>query len=89
MVYFLDVFLFVFLLQFLFYYGGNFLKALVSSFLGVVRTTFDYDFVFAISSLVSLFTFLVLLVCCFGGYFCYSFVVCRIIEFTFVYALLA
>ena len=83
------MFLFVYLLQFLFYYRSNFVKVLLSSFLRAVRATFDYEFVFAISSLVSFTTFLILLVCCFGGYFCYSFVVCSMIEFTFLYALLA
>lgn len=40
-------------------------------------------------SFISIFTFLILLTSCFGGYFCYSFCPCGIVEFTFVYAILA
>lgn len=88
-MYFLDVFIFVFVLQFLFYYSINILGVLVKNFLFAVREVFSYDYSLGIRRLVSFFTFIILLVCCFGGYFCYSFVVCSIIEFTLVYALLA
>lgn len=36
---------------------------------------------------MSFFVFIFLLLCCFFGYFCYSFCLCRIIEFTFVFSL--
>ncbi|VDM59153.1 unnamed protein product [Angiostrongylus costaricensis] len=41
------------------------------------------------SYVISLFTFVVLLLFCFGGYFTYSFCICGILEFTLLYALLA
>lgn len=40
-------------------------------------------------SLISVFTFIILLTCCFGGYFTYSFCPCGMLEFTFVYAIVA
>lgn len=50
---------------------------------------FRYDKNLPLSSFISVFTFLVLLTCCFGGYFCYSFCPCGIVEFTLTYALMA
>lgn len=57
----------------------------LSSLLGV----FSYSNLLPLRSFISVFTFLILLTCCFGGYFCYSFCPCGIPEFTFVYAILA
>nr|YP_010286278.1 ATP synthase F0 subunit 6 [Aphelenchoides medicagus]UKS08881.1 ATP synthase F0 subunit 6 [Aphelenchoides medicagus] len=88
-VYFLDVFMFVFLLQMLFFHGENFLSVLKNKFLFVVKDVFSYDLNLSLSSLISFFTFIILLTCCFGGYFCYSFCICSMPEFTLVYALLA
>lgn len=50
---------------------------------------FSYSNNLPLSSFISIFSFLVLLTCCFGGYFCYSFCPCGMPEFTFVFALLA
>lgn len=41
------------------------------------------------SYVVSIFTFVVLLFFCFGGYFSYSFCVCGMLEFTLFYSLVA
>lgn len=62
---------------------------LSSSFLKTTKEVFSYEFALPIRSLISFFTFIVLLISCYGGYFCYSFVLCSIIEFTLIYALLA
>lgn len=60
-------------------------KKFLNSLVGV----FSYRNSLPLSSFISIITFLILLTCCFGGYFCYSFCPCGIPEFTFVYALLA
>nr|YP_009058871.1 ATP synthase F0 subunit 6 [Parascaris univalens]YP_009445835.1 ATP synthase F0 subunit 6 [Parascaris equorum]AIM58802.1 ATP synthase F0 subunit 6 [Parascaris univalens]AIQ85134.1 ATP synthase F0 subunit 6 [Parascaris univalens]ATX68618.1 ATP synthase F0 subunit 6 [Parascaris equorum]BAV81426.1 ATP synthase F0 subunit 6 [Parascaris equorum] len=88
-VYFLDIFMFVFVLQFLFYLKDSLLGVLVSEFLGSLSLVFGYSGVLPLSSVISVFTFLVLLTCCFGGYFVYSFCPCGMVEFTFVYAVVA
>lgn len=41
------------------------------------------------SCVISVVIFVILLTCCFGGYFMYSFCPCGIIEFTFSYAIIA
>lgn len=81
--------MFVFVLQFLFYLKDSLLGVLVSEFLGSLSLVFGYSGVLPLSSVISVFTFLVLLTCCFGGYFVYSFCPCGIVEFTFVYAVVA
>nr|QPF22258.1 ATP synthase F0 subunit 6 [Ophidascaris sp. CYZ-2020] len=88
-VYFLDVFMFVYVLQFLFYFKGSMMSVLVSKFMSVLVMVFSYTGELPLSSVISIFTFLVLLTCCFGGYFMYSFCPCGMIEFTFVYAVVA
>lgn len=55
----------------------------------VLVMVFSYTGDLPLSSVISIFTFVVLLTCCFGGYFMYSFCPCGIIEFTFVYAVVA
>nr|YP_009312517.1 ATP synthase F0 subunit 6 [Phocanema bulbosa]AOV63268.1 ATP synthase subunit 6 [Phocanema bulbosa] len=88
-VYFLDIFMFIYVLQFLFYFKESMLSVLVKEFLGVLVTVFSYADDLPLSSIISIFTFVILLVCCFGGYFSYSFCPCGMIEFTFVYAIVA
>nr|YP_009113337.1 ATP synthase F0 subunit 6 [Anisakis berlandi]AES86020.1 ATP synthase subunit 6 [Anisakis berlandi] len=88
-VYFLDIFMFVYVLQFLFYFKESMINVLVKKFLGVLVTVFSYTEESPLSSVISIFTFIVLLTCCFGGYFSYSFCPCGMIEFTFVYAIVA
>nr|YP_009312541.1 ATP synthase F0 subunit 6 [Pseudoterranova decipiens sensu lato Germany]AOV63303.1 ATP synthase subunit 6 [Pseudoterranova decipiens sensu lato Germany] len=88
-VYFLDIFMFIYVLQFLFYFKESMLSVLVKKFLGVLVTVFSYTDDLPLSSVISIFTFVILLVCCFGGYFSYSFCPCGMIEFTFVYAVVA
>jgi len=62
---------------------------LSKNFLNSLVGVFSYSSSLPLSSFISIFTFLVLLTCCFFGYFCYSFCPCGIPEFTFTYALLA
>nr|YP_009312529.1 ATP synthase F0 subunit 6 [Pseudoterranova cattani]AOV63280.1 ATP synthase subunit 6 [Pseudoterranova cattani] len=88
-VYFLDIFMFIYVLQFLFYFKESMLSVLVKKFLGVLVTVFSYTDDPPLSSIISIFTFVIPLVCCFGGYFSYSFCPCGMIEFTFVYAIVA
>nr|AJF11565.1 ATP synthase F0 subunit 6 [Baylisascaris schroederi] len=88
-VYFLDIFMFVYILQFLFYFKESMLSVLVGKFLQSLVVVFSYTEELPLSFVVSVFTFLVLLTCCFGGYFMYSFCPCGMIEFTFVYAMVA
>nr|AET08680.1 ATP synthase subunit 6 [Contracaecum osculatum A sensu Nascetti et al. (1993)] len=88
-VYFLDIFMFIYVLQFLFYFKEGMLSVLVKKFLGSLVVVFSYDSNLPLSSVISVFTFVILLVCCFGGYFTYSFCPCGMLEFTFVYAIVA
>nr|AJF11553.1 ATP synthase F0 subunit 6 [Baylisascaris schroederi] len=88
-VYFLDIFMFVYILQFLFYFKESMLSVLVGKFLQSLVVVFSYTGELPLSFVVSVFTFLVLLTCCFGGYFMYSFCPCGMVEFTFVYAMVA
>nr|YP_009391020.1 ATP synthase F0 subunit 6 [Caenorhabditis doughertyi]ARV88285.1 ATP synthase F0 subunit 6 [Caenorhabditis doughertyi] len=88
-VYFLDIFMFVFVLQFLFYFKESMLNTLVKKFLNSLVGVFSYSNTLPLSSVISVFTFIVLLTCCFGGYFTYSFCPCGMVEFTFVYAAVA
>nr|UZP15726.1 ATP synthase F0 subunit 6 [Contracaecum sp.] len=88
-VYFLDIFMFVYVLQFLFYFKESMLSVLVKKFLGGLVVVFSYEEDLPLSSVISVFTFVILLTCCFGGYFTYSFCPCGMLEFTFVYAVVA
>nr|AET08656.1 ATP synthase subunit 6 [Contracaecum osculatum B sensu Nascetti et al. (1993)] len=88
-VYFLDIFMFIYVLQFLFYFKEGMLSVLVKKFLSSLVVVFSYDSNSPLSSVISVFTFVILLVCCFGGYFTYSFCPCGMLEFTFVYAIVA
>nr|YP_009391008.1 ATP synthase F0 subunit 6 [Caenorhabditis angaria]YP_009391092.1 ATP synthase F0 subunit 6 [Caenorhabditis castelli]ARV88260.1 ATP synthase F0 subunit 6 [Caenorhabditis angaria]ARV88356.1 ATP synthase F0 subunit 6 [Caenorhabditis castelli] len=88
-VYFLDIFMFVFVLQYLFYFKESMLNTLVKKFLNSLVGVFSYTNTLPLSSVISIFTFIVLLTCCFGGYFTYSFCPCGMVEFTFVYAAVA
>ncbi|CAL2052858.1 ATP6 (mitochondrion) [Caenorhabditis brenneri] len=88
-VYFLDIFMFVFVLQFLFYFKESMLNTLVKKFLNSLVGVFSYSNTLPLSSVISVFTFIILLTCCFGGYFTYSFCPCGMVEFTFVYAAVA
>lgn len=88
-VYFLDIFLFVFILQYLFYQKDRILNIFSKKFLKSLVEVFRYSIVLSQRSIISVFIFLILLVCCFGGYFTYSFCPCGIVEFTFFYASIA
>ena len=81
--------MFIYVLQFLFYFKESILSILVKKFMGVLVVVFSYTPELPLSSVISIFTFVVLLTCCFGGYFTYSFCPCGMIEFTFVYAVVA
>lgn len=88
-VYFLDVFIFIFVLQFLFYFKDSSFYLLKTKFLKRLSGVFSYSNTLPLSSVISVITFLILLVSCFGGYFIYSFCPCGIIEFTLIYASVA
>lgn len=88
-VYFLDIFMFIFVLQYLFYFKEGMLNTLAKKFLSRLVGVFSYSRRLPLRSVISVFTFIVLLTCCFGGYFTYSFCPCGIVEFTFVYAAVA
>lgn len=88
-VYFLDIIIFVFLLQFLFYLKDRMLNIFSKKFLTSLVDVFRYTPGLPLSRVFSVLVFLVLLVCCFGGYFTYSFCPCGILEFTFVFAIVA
>nr|BAV82606.1 ATP synthase F0 subunit 6 [Ancylostoma caninum] len=88
-VFFLDIFMFVFFLQYLLYFKESMLNTLVKKFFKGLIEVFSYTSVLPMSSVISFFTFIVLLICCFGGYFTYSFCPCGMVEFTFIYAMVA
>lgn len=79
----------MFVLQYLFYFKEGILNILVKKFLGRLVGVFSYSRSLPLRSVISVFTFIILLTCCFGGYFTYSFCPCGIVEFTFVYAAVA
>ena len=81
--------MFVFFLQYLLYFKESMLNTLVKKFFKGLIEVFSYTSVLPIRSVISFFTFIVLLICCFGGYFTYSFCPCGIVEFTFIYAMVA
>ena len=89
LLYFLDFFLFFFPLSFILFLSENSVKSFFSSFLDGTREVFSYSFQVGSRRLLSFFTFVFLLSCCFGGYFSYSFVLCGMFEFTFFYAVVA
>nr|YP_003434463.1 ATP synthase F0 subunit 6 [Mecistocirrus digitatus]ACX85088.1 ATP synthase F0 subunit 6 [Mecistocirrus digitatus] len=88
-VYFLDVFMFIYFLQYLLYFKESMFNVFIKKFFLGLKEMFSYNINLPLSSLISFFTFIVLLICCFGGYFCYSFCPCGMIEFTFIYAIVA
>lgn len=81
--------MFVFFLQYLLYFKEGILNVLVKKFFYGIVGVFSYSSMLPLSSVISFFTFIVLLICCFGGYFTYSFCPCGMVEFTFVYAIVA
>jgi len=81
--------MFVFVLQYLLYQFNGMLNSGVKRFFSSLVGVFRYVSRCPISFVISIFTFLILLLCCFGGYFTYSFCPCGIVEFTFVYAIMA
>nr|YP_010878796.1 ATP synthase F0 subunit 6 [Gnathostoma binucleatum]WHE41119.1 ATP synthase F0 subunit 6 [Gnathostoma binucleatum] len=62
---------------------------MIRKFLGVLNLVFSFEKKMPLSSVISVVTFLLLLVCCFGGYFTYSFCPCGMLEFTLIYAVVA
>lgn len=81
--------MFVFILQYLFYFKEGIISSLVKRFFSGLIGVFSYTVSLPLSSVISVVTFVVLLTCCFGGYFTYSFCPCGMVEFTFVYAAIA
>lgn len=71
------------------YFKESIINVLVKKFFSSLINVFSYSVQLPLSSVISFFTFIVLLICCFGGYFTYSFCPCGIVEFTFVYAIVA
>nr|YP_009162840.1 ATP synthase F0 subunit 6 [Gnathostoma spinigerum]AKM22105.1 ATP synthase F0 subunit 6 [Gnathostoma spinigerum] len=65
------------------------MKMLVGKFLDSLDLVFSFEKKMPMSSSISVVTFLLLLVCCFGGYFTYSFCPCGMLEFTLIYAVVA
>nr|YP_010519795.1 ATP synthase F0 subunit 6 [Zoniolaimus dendrolagi]UXP34572.1 ATP synthase F0 subunit 6 [Zoniolaimus dendrolagi] len=88
-VFFLDIFMFVFFLQYMLYFKEGMLNILVKKFFYGMIGVFSFTKILPLSSVISFFTFIILLMCCFGGYFTYSFCPCGMVEFTFVYAMVA
>nr|YP_003434085.1 ATP synthase F0 subunit 6 [Teladorsagia circumcincta]ACX85208.1 ATP synthase F0 subunit 6 [Teladorsagia circumcincta] len=88
-VFFLDIFMFVLFLQYLLYFKESMINVVVKKIFLSLIEVFSFTKKLPLSSIVSFFTFIVLLICCFGGYFTYSFCPCGMIEFTFVYAVVA
>nr|YP_009050206.1 ATP synthase F0 subunit 6 [Nematodirus spathiger]AGZ64194.1 ATP synthase F0 subunit 6 [Nematodirus spathiger] len=88
-VFFLDIFMFIFLLQYLIYFNNSMFNVFVNKFLNGLVEVFSYSKALPLSSVISFFTFVVLLICCFGGYFTYSFTPVSMVEFTFIYAVVA
>nr|AQX44523.1 ATP synthase F0 subunit 6 [Gnathostoma sp. MMS-2017] len=62
---------------------------LVWKFFDSLSLVFSFNKKMPLSGSISVVTFLLLLVCCFGGYFTYSFCPCGMLEFTLVYAVVA
>lgn len=85
----LDVFLFFFLLQYILFFGDGFIGGFFKVFLDGLSGVFSYVVFMPISYVISFFSFVLLLVFCFGGYFSYSFCICGILEFTLFYSLVA
>lgn len=81
--------MFIFVLQYLFYFKERIINCLVKNFFSSLVGVFRYTARLPLRSVISVATFVVLLTCCFGGYFTYSFCPCGIVEFTFVYAAVA
>jgi len=73
----------------IFYFKERIINVLVKKFFSGLIGVFSYRDTLPLRSVISVFTFVVLLTCCFGGYFTYSFCPCGIVEFTFVYAVVA
>lgn len=71
------------------YFKESIINVLLKKFFSSLVGVFSYTVSLPLSSVISFFTFIVLLICCFGGYFTYSFCPCGMIEFTFVYAVVA
>nr|BAV82623.1 ATP synthase F0 subunit 6 [Angiostrongylus costaricensis] len=88
-IFFLDVFMFIFLLHFVMFVNEGIVGELFKGFLFFLSGVFNYEKSYVMSYVISLFTFVVLLLFCFGGYFTYSFCICGMLEFTLLYALLA
>nr|YP_008992261.1 ATP synthase F0 subunit 6 [Bursaphelenchus xylophilus]ACV96739.1 ATP synthase F0 subunit 6 [Bursaphelenchus xylophilus] len=86
---FLDIILFIFILQFIYFLDINLLFCFVKKFLLSLNEVFSYSKSLFLSSFISCFIFLVLLTCCFGGYFSYSFCPCGMLEFTLSLALIS
>ena len=62
-------FMFVFLLQFIFYFKESILNVFSKKFLFSLVDVFSFNKGLPLSGLISVFIFLILLTCCFGGYF--------------------
>nr|YP_008994650.1 ATP synthase F0 subunit 6 [Protostrongylus rufescens]AGW80390.1 ATP synthase F0 subunit 6 [Protostrongylus rufescens] len=88
-VYFLDVLVFLFFLNYLVFVNSGLLKEFYNKFFLFLTGVYSYVFFLPMSYLISFFAFLLLLVFCFGGYFSYSFNICGMLEFTLIFSLVA
>ena len=73
----------------MFYFKDSTINMFVKKFFRALVEVFSYSVILPLRSLVSVFTFIVLLISCFGGYFTYSFCPCGILNFTLVYSFVA
>lgn len=65
------------------------LNIFTKKFLNGLIEVFSYSPSLPLRRILSVFIFLFLLLCCFGGYFTYSFTPCGILEFTLTFALIS
>nr|YP_008145668.1 ATP synthase F0 subunit 6 [Ascaridia columbae]AGI96021.1 ATP synthase F0 subunit 6 [Ascaridia columbae] len=86
---FLDFLLFVFLVQFIFIYKNSLLSILFSIFLSELRGYMTLHKECPQSGSFSSFFYLVILSVCFGSYFSYSCVPFGMLEFVFVFSVVA
>lgn len=81
--------MFVFFLQYIMYNNLNLIKIFFNFFVFLLNDVFSFRKNLFLRRLISLNCFLFLLLCCYGGYFSYSFRPCGIIEFTLFLSLIS
>lgn len=88
-VYFLDIFLFIYLIHYFYFLNSSFIFIFLKNFISSLNDVFSYSKDLILRRFISIFIFIFLLSCCYGGYFCYSFCPCGIIEFTLFFSLIS